>query len=1530
MPVVGSARVSVNLDLESLRRDGRQAREVISSTVGTFASVAIRTTVEGTGDVRRLQELIRQVEGQVGTAQVRVQVSGQNELREVRRIADEVYSRTNGRVNLDIDVTRATNRLQEFRQNISREVSSGVLRGLTGVEGIERIGTGIGQNIGQGIAGAVQAAVSGAINAVESVVKSSLGKSRQFETQLRSFNALSNTDPNSADAKGVRSEIERLGGTVTTKRATEIASGAIELTKLGFSAKETKKELAGLVSLAESTGATLAKSASIVGATNNVFQTGAQRISDVVAATANATAADADDFLQLISKAGGVGKSNNQSLETLAAAFGLIRNSGFEAQAAATGLKTAINRLSAPTGEKQASAIAEVGVQIRDSKGEMRNFIELIPEFRAAFEKFDPGKRASLVKTIFGDEGGPVFLALMSQTQEKVSSVYSTIVNSGGQAADTAKKLIGGLGGELSKLESSTELLQIKFGDAISPIAEAVVQLGLKAVDSVLKQEDAFSRVNEASKKFSDELANNDELAQALGEALGVAVEELATTGISVIKTFTTTLQENPRILADMVTATGEFIRLLGQALKIAIDLANAIAKGKTELDIAGSTGGAIGQGTRDALRGQGATPEEIKSFDKELGANLEKARLPNNQELLFFQDDKDRFEKIVSETANKYQDGAIKRNKLNALKEEAKSSDAINLDQATSRASDAVAAAKAKETGKPKTSSQADSKEALKKKKEFQRAELQKESSIEKSTVANIKSGESAQIAKVKQQQLSGKIDSQDASFEIEKIRANTNTKELTAAQNQLGRLNTLRKKGVIDATKFAAEEAQIKQKIQGLKTTGIDDQIKLKDIKAGRALDKEQKIEAKAQSQIRAEETDRNISTKQKLAKRSITNEQAETEFANSGTKSAAAELGAAEAQLGRLKKLKQDGVLDAKKFGEQELAVSEKISSSKIKLLDSEQKERDLSNRQTLEKLERANRQAEAAIAQSSQSRILEVRRAVAQGQKTEEQSVKEIAQIRAESTNQEIERVRIRLAQTDDLERRGVITAKEAADKRLELQTTLASKNQELVEQQIEAQKRLRDEAIRAIDDQIVAERRRSNEAIANLEREYKQTIEFAQKRDDIQRSLLESQASLGNAIGQAQQTSTGIQVSQADKAIQAKKVFKDEKATPAQKDAAAKELDSLGFSAGQSELEILKIRQQRENELSQQKLEALLKEQEISAKLLDFELRRLEFAQRTAEYEAQIGLLKAQQAGTEANGNMRKAEKLAPGRERNEAIANAQEQVKITGDGVALASEGISLLKEQGEATKEIIKNRREEQAVTQAAQRQAFNAGELDRVNAQRRERAALGDTSFSPNASYTANQPNQQNQPNQPGFYGSGSEKAVPILEQLAQQTKEGQDFIKKFAGEPAVEVSNGKKPIAAEKLLTPENVEKAIKNATAPISNEVAKNDAAKGIGEIAKPKIETTAPAANGDFGSLLAALNQGLSANTQALSQIITSQVSPILTQMQQLSQQIVAAASKPTNITVCGSPNPAADAVDIFSDIARNIASAANA
>jgi TP901 family phage tail tape measure protein len=1099
------------------------------------------------------------------------------------------------------DIAAAEALLRELgdqRVDVDTKPAQGSLQGLGKFS--ENLFQGIAQGIGQQITSAVTRAVAGSVQAVTDTIGDSLNKSKDFGQQIRVFGAYS--DATQADLAGVRQEIEKLAIT-STKTPTAIAAGSIELTKLGFSATKVKDELGGLVAISESTGESLEKSAGVAAATNAVYKRSFNEIADIIATTANESAADVSDFSQAISKFGSVAVFNNQSLETVAVSFGLVRDAGFEAERAGTALKNVITSLAAPTTEEAKAAIADLGVQVRDSSGEMRDLVQLIPEFRSALSKFAPDQKAQIVKTIFGDEGGPAFLALLATSQERIDEFTSAVNNAQGAAAQTTKKLIQGLAGEVTKFQGSFETLQIRLGDSISPAAEAIVKLGVKTANSLLNTEGLFDNLTQASSRFAKELESNEELSKGIEIAVAGFVDELANQGISLIKDFTQTLRENPKLLAEMVTVTSQLIKLLGEAAKLAVEIGTGVSQGAEEVRIALSLGGSDAEGAKRSLKSLGSSEQDIKKFEEEIKKRFENEggkyiTIAGKRTPFTSPFSSKALEKSIDETYRDFSQKIILKRKEDVNK-------SAKLEYSNAQKIESTPASTQKtqpKTEKPKLPTNRVQTSADR---EF----------IQKRTSEEIKGREADAILAAREQQLKAGADPDSrlaAEKDIANIRRKSNNEEIADAQKQLKRLNAERAKGIPDIQNFALREAQLNTQIKNLKLKNIE----------------------------------------------------AEIEY-------------------------------------------------------------REKSNQEILQGLERANVLAEAKIRQSTATRVAAVQQAILLGKKSEENAAIEIGTIRQEAASEEIKRINNLIKETNSLQSQGVLSEKQAVDKKIALQDELAKKNDELLNLQIEGQKKLRDQAIASIEDRIAADKRRFSEAISNLDAEQKRTVEFAQKTDEILRGLIESRSKLDQARGNLAQSRTQYQISRANQALDIARQLKNEDLDPNVRQTLDAELGYLGF--GKSEIEILQRKQQLENDLAKLKATALEKQQELTKKLEELDIRRLQFAQKQLEFESKSALLKAKQQENESKSALEKAEKLASGRERERAMAEANSEITQAKEAVQLAQEGINLAKAKGLALQEEIANRREILKIEQQQQSEEFSFSEQDRTRQNRIDFGKLG-----------------------------------------------------------------------------------------------------------------------------------------------------------------------------------------------------------
>jgi len=157
--------------------------------------------------------------------------------------------------------------------------------------------------------------------------------------------------------------------------------------------------------------------------------------------------------------------------------------------------------------------------------------------------------------------------------------------------------------------------------------------------------------------------------------------------------------------------------------------------------------------------------------------------------------------------------------------------------------------------------------------------------------------------------------------------------------------------------------------------------------------------------------------------------------------------------------------------------------------------------------LREIEAANKQAEAAIQQSSNAQIIAIKKRQLAGQLTEEAAAKEIEKINLESSGKKIEQVNKEIAQVKEMRAKGLLTEREATDKQIALQNELGQANLQRIDQQLQAQKKIQEEAQKKIQEDF----KRSQEEAKRLIEQSSNAQIIAIKKRQLAGQLSEEQA-----------------------------------------------------------------------------------------------------------------------------------------------------------------------------------------------------------------------------------------------------------------------------------------------------------------------------------------------------------------------------------------------------------------------------------
>jgi TP901 family phage tail tape measure protein len=346
------------------------------------------------------------------------------------------------------------------------------------------------QSAGQGMATSFGAATV----AIGAGIGSAVHTAMEFEAQLDRVGAIA--DATETELEALRESALKLGAT-TSKSATEIAKGQEELAAMGFTAKEIVGAMPGVISAAEASGSDMAQTAEVMASTLNIFGLEASKatdVADILAKTANVSAANLTDMQFALKYAGPPAAALGISLEELSSAIGIMTNAGMKGEQAGTTLRSGLLALLDPSKEN-AEMMETMGIQITDAKGNFVGLSQLIENISSSMKGMTDTQKAANLASLVGTEAVSGMLSLMAAGPAEIDKMTAALENSAGASAEAAAKMKDNLKGSIDELSGTFESIKISMGEALTPAVETLVGV-------LQKIGNTFNNLSPSTQKF--------------------------------------------------------------------------------------------------------------------------------------------------------------------------------------------------------------------------------------------------------------------------------------------------------------------------------------------------------------------------------------------------------------------------------------------------------------------------------------------------------------------------------------------------------------------------------------------------------------------------------------------------------------------------------------------------------------------------------------------------------------------------------------------------------------------------------------------------------------------------------------------------------------------------------------------------------------------------------------------------------------------------------------------------------------------
>ncbi len=291
---------------------------------------------------------------------------------------------------------------------------------------------------------------------------STLKTAADFETSMNRVQNL--TKATEAQMSQMSRTARELGAT-TQFTASEAAGAMGFLGMAGFEANKIIGAMPGTLQLAAAAQMDLAQAADIASNIMTPFNMKAEemvRVSDVLTETFQSTNTSMEQLAEAMVYVAPIASSAGVAFEETSAAIGLLGNAGIQASMAGTTLRKAISSIIKPTSEAK-KVFQKLNIpknQLIDAEGNVRSLATVIE----ALEK--SGASTADIMAIFGQRAGPGMAALLTQGSKALKDMTEQVEDSSGAAKKAADVNMKGLNGQLKKLRSAFEELQLAIADS--------------------------------------------------------------------------------------------------------------------------------------------------------------------------------------------------------------------------------------------------------------------------------------------------------------------------------------------------------------------------------------------------------------------------------------------------------------------------------------------------------------------------------------------------------------------------------------------------------------------------------------------------------------------------------------------------------------------------------------------------------------------------------------------------------------------------------------------------------------------------------------------------------------------------------------------------------------------------------------------------------------------------------------------------------------------------------------------------------
>lgn len=259
----------------------------------------------------------------------------------------------------------------------------------------------------------------------------------------------------------------------------EAGEAITELAKGGLTEADIKGgALKATMDLAASSGMDLGNAANVTVQAMGAFGLSAEKsavAANALAGAAAASSTDVEPLTQGLSQVSAQAYNAGWSIQETTAVLGKFADAGIVGSDAGTSLKVMLQRLAAPTSDKAAMKIENLGIKARDANGHLLGASEMAQELQDKLGGLSEAERDSALQTIFGSDAMRAATVMMNSGSEGLAS-YIKATNDQKAAQRLANSQMGEGEKAIEEMKGSLETAAITIGSKLAPVITKVVK----------------------------------------------------------------------------------------------------------------------------------------------------------------------------------------------------------------------------------------------------------------------------------------------------------------------------------------------------------------------------------------------------------------------------------------------------------------------------------------------------------------------------------------------------------------------------------------------------------------------------------------------------------------------------------------------------------------------------------------------------------------------------------------------------------------------------------------------------------------------------------------------------------------------------------------------------------------------------------------------------------------------------------------------------------------------------------------------